>query len=413
MPAYPAIVRPMRASEPPAIPGPSQARWLQFATVALAALGVTYVGGGLYHACFGELPQDLARRWLEGSYMVRGINALDVFDGVSAPEPDLGPMHPGGYPPWATAFGILLVPPFAQEWVRIYFSALNLAALALVVHYAYRAGARYGTDHARLFAASVLAVASNAVVLRHGQYGIVVNALLVLLLRALERQHFGRAGLFLGFAALKPQSSAPFAFLLLRRHGIRAVAAAALLIGATTLVASLHVGRSPLHILRQVFGQAAHWEGGDSGILRLLLEAGVPRAAAIPALAGTSLIVGGALLHRYRHASLALQAALLCVVARLWAYHRRYDDMLLVFLLIPLAGVTLTRPNRLGWILFFCVGLTLWLPFREVDHGVPLIGAKVTLWLLGLAWLLRAAERDADKVPDSARLRLAESTRTL
>lgn len=395
----------MRASPSAALPLTSRTRWLQVATVALATLGVSYVGGGLYHASFGELPQDLARRWLEGAYMVRGINAMDVFDGAHAPEPDLGPMHPGGYPPWATAFGLLVAPPLPHAWVRVYFSALNLAALGLVVHYAYRAGARYGNRLAQLLAASALAVASNAVVLRHGQYGIVVNALLVLLLRALESQRFGRAGLFLGLAALKPQSSAPFVFLFFRRRGFRAIAAAAALVGSATLLASLHVGRSPIHVMRQVFGQAANWEGGDSGLLRLLLEAGMPRGLAIPALAATSLVAGAYLLHRNRNASIAVQAAILCVIGRLWAYHRRYDDMLVLFLLVPLAGVTLTRPNRLGWLLFFGVGLTLWLPFREVDHGVLLIGAKIGLWLAGLAWLLRENAMEPSDNAEPVRVR--------
>jgi hypothetical protein len=340
--------------------------------------------------------------------MVRGINAMDVFDGSKPAEPDLGPMHPGGYPPWATALGILVVPPFATEWVRVYFSALNLGALAIVVGYAYRAGQRHGTALARLLAASTLALASNAVVLRHGQYGILVNALLVVLLLALASRRFWRAGALLAFAALKPQSSAPFAFLLLRRGGAPAMAAGALVIGVATLFASLRVARSPLHLMRQVFGQAANWEGGDSGLLRLLLEAGMPRGVAIPALAGTSLLVGGYLMYRYRHTSLALQAAILCVVARLWAYHRRYDDMILLFLLVPLAAAAWTRANRTGWVLYFAVGLSLWLPFREVDHGALLIGIKVSVWLAGLAWLLHVTERAG-----SARLGLAEPPRTL
>jgi hypothetical protein len=360
----------------------------------LALLGVVYVGEGLFRACFGPLPQDLARRWLEGSYLARGINGLDVYEGVRAPEPDLGPMHPGGYPPWATALGLLVVPPLPQALVRWYFAVLNVGALALIVRYAYRTGLRHGRGGARLLAASVLAIASNAVVLRHGQYGILVNAFLALMLHALESGRLSRAGIWLGLAALKPQSSGPFALIFLRHGRTRALVSAALLGGVATAFASLWTGRSPIALLGQVFGQAAQWEGGDSGLLRLLLEAGIAREAAIPLLAVVSLVAGGVLLHRYRHASLPIQVGIMAVVGRLWAYHRRYDDMLLLFLLLPLGQAALARPTHSNWSLFFAVGLTLWLPFREADHGVVLIAVKVSLWVGGLAWLLHGVDAE-------------------
>ncbi len=40
-----------------------------------------------------------------------------------------------------------------------------------------------------------------------------------------------------------------------------------------------------------------------------------------------------ALLHRFRDAAPSVQAAIACVAGRLWTYHRRYDDVMLIFLL--------------------------------------------------------------------------------
>ena len=216
------------------------------------------------------------------------------------------------------------------------------------------------------------------------------------------------AGLFLAFAALKPQSSGPFALLLLARGRWIGALSAAVVLAACTLGASLWLGSSPIRLLSQVVGQAAHWEGGDTGILRLLLLAGFPRAAAISGLAVAS-FVGGTLLYAiHRERSLLVQAAIACVVARMWAYHRRYDDVLLVFLLVPLALAAFERSTRGAWIAFLSVGGTLWLPLREVDHGALVILAKVLVWFGGLAWLLRSPYgREHQEAPSVARVRAA------
>jgi hypothetical protein len=385
------------ASKAPSTP---RSGFLRFSSIALGLLGVAYVAEGYLRSLSGPLPQDLARRWLENAYFVRHVNSLDVFAGTAPIAPDIGPAHPGGYPPWSLVLGLLVAPPINQELLRWYFALLNAFALAAVVVFARRMSAPYGTAAVNLVTASVLAVSANAVTLRNGQYGLLINGFLAALLAAFGARRPLWGGLFLAFAALKPQSSGPFALLLLARRRWLAALTAAVVLGACTFGAALWLESSPLRLLSQVFGQASHWEGGDTGILRLLLLAGVPRGPAISGLAVTSLVVGTVLYAVHRERSLPVQAAIACVVARMWAYHRRYDDMLLVFLLVPLALAAFERPTRGAWLAFVSVGVTLWLPFREVDHGALLVLAKVLVWFGGLAWLLRSSYgRDAEKVP--------------
>jgi hypothetical protein len=365
-------------------------RALRVGTVVLGLLGAAYLGEGTLRALSGPLPQDLARRWLENAYFVRGVNSLDVYAGNAPVAPDIGVPHPGGYPPWSLPIALVVAPPIDQGLLRVYFLALNALAFAATVWLLRRFARSHGMRAEHLVVAALAAVAANATTLRNGQYGLLVNALLFAVLAALDGARPVRAGLWLALAALKPQSSGPFGLLVLLPRRLVGVASAAGLLLAFTLGASYWLGASPLHLLSQVFGQASSWEGGDAGLMRLMLAAGVPRGAAIVSLACVSMLGAAVLLHVHRARALLVQAAIACVAARLWAYHRRYDDLLVVFLLLPLALDACERRTRTAWLTFVLVGLTLWLPFREVDHGIFLIALKVSIWVFGLAVLLRS-----------------------
>jgi hypothetical protein len=259
--------------------------------------------------------------------------------------------------------------------------------------YAGGAPERYGRRTSWLFVASGFAIAANAIVLRHGQYGILINAMLAALLAAAEAGKSAQGGIWLGLAALKPQTSAPFALLWLRRDRWPALAVAALFVALLSVALLAWIGSSPRALFSQLFGQAAAWDGGDAGPLRLLLTLGMPRSTAIPALAGVGMLSGLYLLQRFRDAPASIHAAITCVVGRLWTYHRRYDDVMLLFLLLPLGVAAIERGGRRAWVPFVAVGFTLWLPFREIDHGSLLITAKVFIWVAALGWLLRGIRR--------------------
>lgn len=369
-------------------------RWVNVITLALGAIGFVYLCEGFLRALFGPLPQDLARRWIESAYFVRRIDSMDVYAGLHVPEPDLGPAHAGGYPPWSTVIGLFLAPPVRQAWLQVYFALVNAAALAFTVRQAFRQGLLQGARAPWLFATSCLAVSANAVVLRNGQYGIIVNACLMAMLAAHAAGDTRRGGFWLAMSALKPQTSALFAFLWTSRKGAGALVVAAAVCGAATAAASWWLSASPVRLVSQVFGQAANWDGGDAGPLRLLLTAGVPREVAIPLLAIVFVSASLVLLYRFRHSTPAIHAAIVCVAGRLWTYHRRYDDVMLVFLLLPLCARALASRRALDWLPYLSVGLTLWLPLREADHGPLLIAVKVAVWLAALAWLLSGARAE-------------------
>jgi hypothetical protein len=72
----------------------------------------------------------------------------------------------------------------------------------------------------------------------------------------------------------------------------------------------------------------------------------------------------------------------LAVVSRLFTYHRAYDDVLIVFLLIALGarafGIGSTIGWKIGWV---ACGLTLWLPYT-LYMPIWAQGAQIGCWIL-------------------------------
>ena len=82
--------------------------------------------------------------------------------------------------------------------------------------------------------------------------------------------------------------------------------------------------------------------------------------------------------------SLGPAFAVAAVAGRLWTYHKNYDNVMLAFLLVPLAVFAIQRRAALVAVAgFLAMGLTLWIPARFAEGTVFQIG-QVVVWLLGL-----------------------------
>jgi hypothetical protein len=151
-------------------------------------------------------------------------------------------------------------------------------------------------------------------------------------------------------------------------------------------------------MLKHMYSQSAEWDAGDSGLIGVLLHMGAPRSAVVTgalfAGAVSALVCSWCL----RTTPLATSFAVLSVIARLWMYHRRYDDTMLIFLLVVLGGLTLRRPSAWRLIVFGLVGLSLWLPLREQDQTAVIVAGRVFAWLLGAGVVLYDSRRE--QMPD-------------
>jgi hypothetical protein len=358
---------------------------------------------------------DLRLRWTEERYFLDGKNPYDVWlnnaprvreAGLQpAPgprdasvDPELGLADPA-HPPWAYISGVLF---FWPDWPiqRWYFAALNLVAIATLAGWAFRMGRPYGRGAGAFLAAAALALGGMATTLEVGQYGVLVTALLAgaLFFEASDDAVF--CGLCVGLSLAKPTLGGPFllALLLTRRYRAFAVTSVYLLLACSAVWADTRT--SPAEMLGQLLAVGAViGQDGTVGLTDLLLRIGLdPRLATLGGMV-VVLLPAAVAMYRAPGRSLPLAFAIAAVASRLWTYHRSYDNVMLVLLLVPLGRVALGRPeSRLVWLAFLATGLTLWIPARVSD--LPLIQVvQIAVWLFSVAVLFVQPQRDTATLP--------------
>lgn len=393
----------------PARPGPGRSiRWL---AVALALLAAGYLGNGIRELTTGaDAAHDLWIRWAGQRYVALRRNPYDVQARIWAeqrgvpPPPSardtraidgVGAAGVVGDPPWAFLSGMIL---FAPAWpaARWYFALLNLIALCVIGRYAWQAGRAFGRPAACLLAASTLALGSHSTALGVGQVGPIAVALLCLSAAALQQNQGWRAGFIGAIAALKPSIAGPFLLAVVVKAGGRSLCAiTGYLVGASCVVWWL-TSTDPGEMLQQML-----W-GAD-----LLAEVGYGLHRVVPAergpggTFGLAALVSGlvvAWMLWRRDTPVAIHFAVAAVAARLWTYHRAYDNLMLLFLLVPLGVIALEREQWRWWTVFLAVGSTLWLPTRACAL-VPIQVAQHAVWIGGLAALLMARATQRWVVP--------------
>jgi len=112
------------------------------------------------------------------------------------------------------------------------------------------------------------------------------------------------------------------------------------------------------------------------------------------------LVLLGLWIRRYRRGDLWLLLGVTAIVARVWTYHRWYDDLLLMFPLVALFRITNESrwEPRLRWIaaaLFVWMWIFLLAPgvLYSFPNPTPFMAIQVTAWIATLAFLAWVAER--------------------
>jgi hypothetical protein len=116
----------------------------------------------------------------------------------------------------------------------------------------------------------------------------------------------------------------------------------------------------------------------------------------------------GAWIFCNRQADLWLLLAVTAIVARIWTYHRWYDDLLLLFPLIALFRMTKLprfspQTKTLAAGLFFWIWLFLLAPgvLYTVRSPDILVGIQGTGWIAGLVFLVYQVHRERQLPPDT------------
>jgi hypothetical protein len=199
------------------------------------------------------------------------------------------------------------------------------------------------------------------------------------------------AGICLGLAMIKVQDAMLFTFVLFARKQWSGIAVAVAYTLVAGWIAAWRVGTTPLHMIDQLFQGTKSWTDVHLGILEPIMAAGiipVPLLTKIGLL--TAIVAAAWLCWHYRSRSNDVLMAIASVTSFSLLYHRRFDSILLTFLMVLLAARALRRNSAQTWALLFVNGLFLWLPMREIDYFnlvTSTINGLVAIW--GLAVILR------------------------
>jgi hypothetical protein len=151
--------------------------------------------------------------------------------------------------------------------------------------------------------------------------------------------------------------------------------------------------------------------GGENSV-RWLMDLGLSSGVAFvlsAAVGGAVAIIAG---WKFRTSSLDILFAIAAVVSRYWTHHDLYDDLVLMFLLIPVARVVLDRNSAWWWGLFALFGISLWIPSRYANTMAPLHAFHGIVCLAAFAALLMSERSSREPAVDSQsrRLGIAESS---
>ncbi|NOT07967.1 MAG: DUF2029 domain-containing protein [Gemmatimonadales bacterium] len=319
-------------------------------------------------------------------------------------QPVYTELHRITYPPAAYPFlwpilGWLALPP--ARWLFGLTAVLMLAWLARLLVKA--SGASTRTERL-LVVLVVLSLNSVGVAIGNGQLvlHLLPPTLTALFLLHDSRVGWGRdwsiAGLLL-VALVKPTLTLPFvwmAFLSSRRF--RPFLLTGVLYAVVTLFASRFQHDAPMNLIRQWLAQSAEYlDGGYGDIQSGLLSLGKP--AWVQPAALLVLLAAGLWAYRYRSAGLWIQIGFGALVARMWTYHRVYDDALILLPLVALFRMAKEgRPKGADVIaaLLFALGVVAMLAPARLETAPPplswlFVWGHVAVWLAMLAYFWWAA----------------------
>jgi len=314
---------------------------LRLLAALMVAGGAAYPLGGVWHAWSFGWDDDLRERheeyqlFAQGIYPHRRVAAASGIDGVG--------QHTV-YPPYAFPMYAAFFWPPNFQWARGVLHVLSLSALGVLMWYGASQLAFAGRAAALLGVAVPLVFSGNFTALKVGQFSVICIGLLALQIILLKNGRSSLAGLCWALAMIKPHIALPFAALFLLRRQWRGLVVGGMAVVALSGFALWWTSvPAPALWVQGVATQKLQFVQEESYGAGLWIGAfGVePRLAMLAGLALTGFFALSLLVPFVRERLSIEQAAAVCaVLATALFYHRHYDNLLLVFLLLPvLAGV--------------------------------------------------------------------------
>lgn len=357
-------------------------------SVLLILLSLAYFTKGFYNLTVSTKDAgDLFERWKEQQYIYQGQYPYDVKKGSPYIDPKIGAISSGGYPPWAFFIGFIFLPGISWELTRLYYALLNIISILILAIFAYRIGYPYGKLKALFSMSASLAISSHVTTLNNGQYGIIINALLIGMFWSLQKHKYIWAGLFLGMAMVKPNVSGFYFFILIARKRVNAALAFFLYIISASITVWIITKVDPIYMVNSLITQSKYFaDKGYSGV-NILSDLGIDPKNATVLLALIGMVLIGVIFYLCRNYSLLTLFATASVIGRILIYHRIYDNVMLIFLLLALIRITLSNPQRANILMLTVVAVSLWLPANAIQSDFMRM-AQFIIWTTGLGYIL-------------------------
>ncbi len=386
-------------------------------------LGTLFTGRGLYLLGIAEeKPNDLALRWREVKYVSSGTNPYDISDYLYRKENTLPlPARPAridpqlggtpvasGYPPWAFFWSFPFIPPVDWGYARAWFFGLNVISLAFLGIYAWRGTVSYSPMQRLFPVACVFSMNAIGTTLGNGQWGIILCALLAITSLTLRRGATTFPALIYATSLLKPTFGFTHAAVFLRGNSWRALLLAGLFTASSWLAVSWHVGIDPLGMLRQMLEQTARWNDVSYSIPDTLAAIGIPRNVAMLGCLVTGVVAAACILG-VRPRGHLYELAVCATLARVFAYHQLYDNVLMVFLVIAIARLTLQRARTDDFAMLSALLVSVWIPGRFTSL-FAIQSFQIVVWLYALGWLMKAVSEKDRNIHEMSSLPLSNSS---
>jgi hypothetical protein len=300
------------------------------------------------------------------------------------------------YPP---ASYILLWPflkPFSWTMVRWLWALILPVMTGWLIYLAIKESRLKSTRSRITLTLFIIAIYPTVITIGNGQLPLLIIPAFLTGILFIRRQGIGWkqdlwVSFLLLFSLLKPSISVPFFWIvMISGNFIRIVTLVLIGYGILTFWAASFQQETYLALVHQCLQNATIVAGAGgygnihSGLIILGLEAWILPVTCL------ILILLGAWVYYHRHADLWLLLGVTAIVARVWTYHRLYDDLLILLPMITLLRIarqetTDKHSDVVAGILFFCSWLALLAPGTLLQlpfpHGTLFRTGQVLLWI--------------------------------
>ena len=217
--------------------------------------------------------------------------------------------------------------------------------------------------------------------------------------------------MYLFIALVKPQLTLFLLFVPLVRRDWKCLLTTGVLGIVSTGAISLWFAEPPHELLLQVLSSAGGFEIGLLGFPGLLMRFGLVSDPSLLTPIGLVSfgLLAAVLCFLYRDAPLPVIVTIPIVLGQMWTYSRRYDQNLLVLLLVALCLLALARGTRRDWAFFGSLFLVLWAPIDSALWRFTEDWPVFIVSLAGLAYLLQAWRSGSFQTGNSNPARLTGS----